>query len=97
MLFRSGQPRDSACAGLLTCWGFSFLLDFQGDVLEEQTLFGIRETARSTLILRDSPRDEWGLVLIEIRDRGGRAFVAEARTSDSRDEANRVTALRFAT
>ena len=67
--------------GFSLAGGFSFLLDFQGDVLEEQTLFGIRETARSTLILRDSPRDEWGLVLIEIRDRGGRAFVAEARTS----------------
>ena len=61
--------------------GFSFLLDFQGDVLVEQTVFGIREDAGSTLILTDSPRDEWGLIRIEIRDRGGRAFVADAQTA----------------
>jgi hypothetical protein len=63
--------------------GFSFLLDFQGDRLEEQTVFGAREKDGSTLILIDSPGQEWGVIRLEIVDRSGRAFVADARTSGS--------------
>jgi hypothetical protein len=61
--------------------GFSFLLDFQSDVMEEQTVFGAREDGGPTLVLTDCPGGEWGDLQFEVRDRAGRAFVADARTS----------------
>lgn len=61
--------------------GFSVLLDFQGDKIEEQTILGGREEGGSTLVLTDCPDGVWGSVRLEVRDRAGRMFVADACTS----------------
>lgn len=61
--------------------GFSFMLDFQGDAVEEQAVLGGREEAGNTLVLTDCPDGVWGLIRLEVGDSAGRMFVADVRSS----------------
>lgn len=61
--------------------GVGFLIDFQGDSFEEQVVFGVREHDGNAFVLTDSPDGQWGLLRLEVRDRAGRALLAEISTS----------------
>jgi hypothetical protein len=63
--------------------GFSFLLDFQADVVREQTVFGATESGGSRIVLKQHVGGQQNRMRLEIGHATGGGIVADLTASEA--------------